>query len=223
MSFACLQQKGAQVSYHDPYIPRIKHDDWTIDSITDLDNAVRKADCVVIVTNHSAYDYNSLLKNAQLDRGHAQRARCSWQEQSKGGEVVMAKYLVTGAAGFIARRLIEELTSRGDQVVGVDNLNDAYDVRIKHWRLNQLKQLERFTFIKDDICRQEMFADLQREHPHFDAVIHLAARAGVRQAVEIPRVFLETNANGTLNVLEWCRNIGSQKNCDGLHLLYIRR
>jgi len=61
-----LQQKGARVSYHDPYIPRIKHDDWIIDSITNLDNAVKKADCVVIVTNHSAYDYVSLLKNAQL-------------------------------------------------------------------------------------------------------------------------------------------------------------
>jgi len=123
----------------------------------------------------------------------------------------MAKYLVTGAAGFIARRLIEELINRGDQVVGIDNINDAYDVRIKLWRLDQLNRLEKFTFIKDDICRQEMFADLQREHPHFDAVFHLAARAGVRQAVEIPRVFLETNANGTLNVLEWCRNTGVKK------------
>ncbi len=123
----------------------------------------------------------------------------------------MAKYLVTGAAGFIARRLIEELINHGDQVVGVDNLNDAYDVRIKQWRLDQLKKLERFTFIKDDICRQEMFTDLHRNHPDIDAVFHLAARAGVRQAVEIPRVFLETNANGTLNVLEWCRNTGVKK------------
>lgn len=123
----------------------------------------------------------------------------------------MAKYLVTGAAGFIARRLIQELTSRGDEVVGIDNLNDAYDVRIKYWRLEQLQKLDKFTFIKNDICLQETFANLQAEHPQFDAVIHLAARAGVRQAVEIPRTFLETNANGTLNILEWCRNSGIKK------------
>ncbi len=123
----------------------------------------------------------------------------------------MAKYLVTGAAGFIARRLIEQLASRGDEVVGIDNLNDAYDVRLKLWRLEYLKKFPAFTFIKDDLCRPGMFADLAKAHTGFDAVIHLAARAGVRQAVEIPHVYLETNSNGTLNVLEWCRNTGVGK------------
>lgn len=123
----------------------------------------------------------------------------------------MAKILVTGAAGFIARRLIEKLNDRGDEVVGIDNLNDAYDVRLKHWRLESLKKCRNFTFVKDDLCRQGMFADLQKAHPKFDAVIHLAARAGVRQAVEIPMAYLETNSNGTLNVLEWCRNTGVKK------------
>lgn len=123
----------------------------------------------------------------------------------------MAKYLVTGAAGFIARRLIEKLTDRGDEVVGIDNLNDAYDVRLKYWRLEYLKKCANFSFVKDDLCRTGMFADLDKEHKGFDAVIHLAARAGVRQAVEIPHVYLETNSNGTLNVLEWCRNTGVNK------------
>jgi UDP-glucuronate 4-epimerase len=123
----------------------------------------------------------------------------------------MAKYLVTGAAGFIARRLIEQLNNRGDQVVGIDNLNDAYDVRLKYWRLEYLKKCKNFTFIKDDLCREGMFTELNREHKNFDAVIHLAARAGVRQAVEIPEVYLQTNANGTLNVLEWCRHSGVNK------------
>lgn len=123
----------------------------------------------------------------------------------------MAKYLVTGAAGFIARRLIEKLTDRGDEVVGIDNLNDSYDVRLKFWRLEYLKKCRNFTFVKDDLCRAGMFTDLQKEHKGFDAVIHLAARAGVRQAVEIPHVYLETNSNGTLNVLEWCRNTGVNK------------
>lgn len=123
----------------------------------------------------------------------------------------MAKILVTGAAGFIARRLIEKLTDRGDQVVGIDNLNDAYDVRLKHWRLEYLKKCRNFTFIKDDLCRPGVFEDFGAQHKNFDAVIHLAARAGVRQAVEIPSVYLETNSNGTLNVLEWCRKNGIKK------------
>jgi len=123
----------------------------------------------------------------------------------------MAKYLVTGAAGFIARRLIERLADRGDEVVGIDNLNDAYDVRLKLWRLESLKKCHGFTFVKDDLCRQGVFDDLHKEHKGFDGVIHLAARAGVRQAVEIPHVYLETNSNGTLNVLEWCRHTGVGK------------
>ncbi|MHB8088459.1 MAG: NAD-dependent epimerase/dehydratase family protein [Anaerolineaceae bacterium] len=123
----------------------------------------------------------------------------------------MTKYLVTGAAGFIARRVIEKLTSDGHQVVGVDNVNDSYDVRLKQWRLNRLFALKEFTFIKDDICRPGMFDDVSRKHPDCQAVIHLAARAGVRQAVEMPDVYLQTNAAGTLNVLEWCRKMGVKK------------
>ncbi|MBA4383691.1 MAG: nucleotide sugar epimerase [Anaerolinea sp.] len=123
----------------------------------------------------------------------------------------MAKYLVTGAAGFIARRVIEKLTIEGHQVVGVDNVNDSYDVRLKQWRLNRLSAIKDFTFIKDDILRPGMFDELSRKHPECQAVIHLAARAGVRQAVEMPDVYLQTNAAGTLNVLEWCRKMGVKK------------
>lgn len=123
----------------------------------------------------------------------------------------MTKYLVTGAAGFIARRVIEKLTSEGHQVVGVDNINDSYDVRLKQWRLNRLSAIKEFTFIKDDICRPGMFDDVSRKHSDCEAVIHLAARAGVRQAVEMPDVYLQTNAAGTLNVLEWCRKLGVKK------------
>ncbi len=77
----------------------------------------------------------------------------------------MTKYLVTGAAGFIARRVIEKLTSAGHQVVGVDNINDCYDVRLKQWRLNKLAGIQQFTFIKDDICRPGMFEQLAARHP----------------------------------------------------------
>jgi len=123
----------------------------------------------------------------------------------------MSRYLVTGAAGFIARAVIQRLSAAGHTVVGVDNLNDSYDPRLKEWRLQQLTGLPGFTFIKDDICRNGFFQDLTENQPAFDAVIHLAARAGVRQAVEIPDVYLQTNAAGTLNLLEWCRKGGSSK------------
>lgn len=123
----------------------------------------------------------------------------------------MAKYLLTGAAGFIARRVIEMLLDRGDEVVGIDNLNDSYDVTLKHWRLDQLKERPGFTFIYDDITRPALFSEIAAAHPDIKAVIHLAARAGVRQAVEIPEVYLQTNANGTLNVLEYCRKNNVKK------------
>jgi nucleoside-diphosphate-sugar epimerase len=117
----------------------------------------------------------------------------------------MAKYLVTGAAGFIGRRVTEMLVERGDEVIGIDNLNDSYDPQLKYWRLEQLKPLHGFTFLHDDITRPELFQEIAAKYPKMDAVIHLAARAGVRQAVEIPEVYLQTNSNGTLNLLEYCK------------------
>lgn len=123
----------------------------------------------------------------------------------------MSQYLVTGAAGFIARRVIEMLVANGHQVIGIDNLNDSYDVKLKHWRLEQLKSLQGFTFLQEDICRTSLFQEISRDYPGVEAVIHLAARAGVRQAVEIPEVYLQTNANGTLNILEYCRKMNIPK------------
>jgi len=123
----------------------------------------------------------------------------------------MSKFLVTGAAGFIARRVIEKLTDADHEVVGIDNLNDSYDVRLKEWRLNKLSAINEFTFIKDDICRAAAFEEISAKHAGFDAVIHLAARAGVRQAGEMPEVYVQTNAGGTLNVLEWCRKTDVKK------------
>ncbi len=123
----------------------------------------------------------------------------------------MSKYLVTGCAGFIARRVIQRLVQDGHEVVGVDNLNDSYDVRLKEWRLQQLSTLKSFSFIKEDICNTEFFDRLSDDHPGISGVIHLAARAGVRQAVEMPMTYLQTNAAGTLNILEWCRKTGVNK------------
>ncbi len=116
----------------------------------------------------------------------------------------MAKYLLTGAAGFIASRVAGLLLDRGDGVVGIDNLNDAYDPRLKHWRLEQLKRRDGFEFVDADIEDRESLARVFGAS-QFDGVINLAARAGVRQSVADPWVYISTNTTGTLNLLELCK------------------
>lgn len=123
----------------------------------------------------------------------------------------MANYLVTGTAGFIASKVTEQLLAAGHQVTGVDELNDAYDPRLKHWRLDRLKSLENFQFHKADIRDRAALARLWDEAGPFDAVLNLAARAGVRQSLENPWVYFETNTTGTLNLLELCRRRGPEK------------
>ena len=124
------------------------------------------------------------------------------------------KYLVTGAAGFIASQVSKQLLDQGERVVGVDNLNDYYDVRLKNWRLEQLKahpNAENFSFACLDIEDQAKLSDLFKSDGPFDAVLNLAARAGVRYSMENPHVYLSTNAEGTLNLLECMRALGCKK------------
>jgi nucleoside-diphosphate-sugar epimerase len=123
----------------------------------------------------------------------------------------MANYMVTGAAGFIASKVSEFLLDDGHTVVGVDNLNDAYDVRLKEWRLRRLRDRERFRFHRAEISDRAALAGVWSEVGPLDAVINLAARAGVRQSVENPWVYLDTNVTGTLNLLELCRTHGVNK------------
>jgi nucleoside-diphosphate-sugar epimerase len=124
----------------------------------------------------------------------------------------MANYLVTGAAGFIAARVAEMLLDAGHSVVGVDNMNQAYDVRMKEYRLGKLEGYPRFTFYMDDISEREIIDRLSRSDQFpFDAVINLAARAGVRKSLEDPWVYVDTNTTGTLNLLEMCRRYGISK------------
>jgi len=113
----------------------------------------------------------------------------------------MATYLVTGTAGFIGSKVAELLLREGHTVVGVDNLNDAYDVRLKEWRLAQLQPLPGFTFRRLDITNKAGLEALFQEHA-FNAVLNLAAWAGVRRSVENPWVYVDTNVTGTLNLLE---------------------
>jgi nucleoside-diphosphate-sugar epimerase len=124
------------------------------------------------------------------------------------------KYLVTGAAGFIASQVSSQLLDQGDHVVCVDNLNDYYDVRLKNWRLEQLKahpNAENFSFARLDIEDQAKVVDLFKAESPFDAVLNLAARAGVRYSMENPHVYISTNAEGTLNLLECMRAQGCNK------------
>ena len=124
------------------------------------------------------------------------------------------KYLVTGAAGFIASQVCSQLLDQGHQVVGVDNLNDYYDVRLKEWRLQQLENhpnAKNFDFEKLDIEKQESLKALFKNQGSFDSVLNLAARAGVRYSMENPHVYLSTNAEGTLNLLECMRENGCKK------------
>ena len=122
----------------------------------------------------------------------------------------MGKYLVAGAAGFIAARVSEMLIRDGHSVVGVDNMNDAYDVRMKEYRLAQLHAQENFSFFKLDISNKEDVFALEKEAP-FDAVINLAARAGVRSSVEDPWAYVDTNMTGTLNLLELAQRTDTPK------------
>jgi nucleoside-diphosphate-sugar epimerase len=121
----------------------------------------------------------------------------------------MAHYLLTGAAGFIGARTSQMLAADGHTIVGIDNLNDAYDVRMKQHRLTCLQQVGGFTFRKIDISMGREIEALAGEK--FDAIIHLAARAGVRASVDDPAAFYETNVMGTLNLLQLSRRAGIKK------------
>lgn len=115
------------------------------------------------------------------------------------------KYLITGAAGFIGSRCAELLCQQGHQVIGVDNLNDYYDVNLKFARLANAKKSELFSFIELDLADREGVATLFADH-QFDRVIHLAAQAGVRYSIDNPMAYADSNLTGFLTVLEGCRN-----------------
>ncbi|MBU4350188.1 GDP-mannose 4,6-dehydratase, partial [bacterium] len=112
----------------------------------------------------------------------------------------MNTYLITGCAGFIASKVSELLLKRGDKIIGVDNLNDAYNVNLKKWRLEQLFKFDKFTFHKTDITNLSQLEKIFTKNT-FDAIINLAARAGVRTSLENPWVYIDANINGTLNLL----------------------
>ncbi|NIF21906.1 NAD-dependent epimerase [Candidatus Pantoea multigeneris] len=123
------------------------------------------------------------------------------------------KFLVTGAAGFIGFHVCQRLLAAGHQVVGLDNLNDYYDVNLKLSRLSLLKSDGQFHFAKCELADREGIAALFKQHS-FQRVIHLAAQAGVRYSIENPHAYADANLIGHLNILEGCRHHKIE------HLLY---
>lgn len=115
----------------------------------------------------------------------------------------MKKVLLTGAAGFIGSKTVEKLTAQGVEVIGIDNLNDYYDVNLKRHRLSQI-QNAKFQFHEIDIEDKIKLSELFEQHK-FDVVFNLAARAGVRYSMENPDIYMSTNAVGSLNLLECMR------------------
>ncbi|NBJ70851.1 MULTISPECIES: GDP-mannose 4,6-dehydratase [Clostridia] len=114
-------------------------------------------------------------------------------------------YLITGAAGFIGFYLSKKLLDQGCTVIGLDNMNDYYDVKLKEARLEQLKPYENFTFIQGDISDKELMMSTFAEYKP-NIVVNLAAQAGVRYSIENPDVYIESNIIGFYNILEACRH-----------------
>ncbi len=123
------------------------------------------------------------------------------------------KLLVTGAAGFIGYALAKSLSVRGDDVIGIDNLNSYYDVRLKQARLQQLESCDNFRFQQLDIADAQALEALFKQH-RFERVAHMAAQAGVRYSLENPAAYIDSNLVGFSNLLECCRHYAVQ------HLVY---
>ncbi len=115
------------------------------------------------------------------------------------------KILVTGAAGFIGFHATNALLGRGDEVVGLDNLNEYYDVTLKHARLAVLARYPRFKFVKLDLADRKGIAELFASE-RFERVVHLGAQAGVRYSIENPFAYIDSNVQGTMTILEGCRH-----------------
>jgi UDP-glucuronate 4-epimerase len=113
-------------------------------------------------------------------------------------------YFITGAAGFIGYYLARKLLEQGCRVIGIDNINDYYDVNLKHTRLGKLEPYDKFTFIKGDISNKNMLMKIFEEYKP-NVVVNLAAQAGVRYSIENPDVYIQSNIIGFYNILEACR------------------
>ena len=127
--------------------------------------------------------------------------------------------LITGVAGFIGSHVARQLLECGLHVVGIDNLNDYYDVRLKESRLERLRHFQGFTFVRGDIANKDLVCRLFHDHMP-SIVVNLAAQAGVRYSIENPQAYIDSNITGFFNILEACRH-SYDRGCTGVeHLVY---
>ena len=127
--------------------------------------------------------------------------------------------LVTGVAGFIGMHTARRLLKRGEQVVGIDNINNYYNPALKHARLEQLQKFENFKFEKLDFADLQTSKELLKEYPNTTQVIHLGAQAGVRNSIDQPADYLHSNLAGQLTILEYCRAL-MERSQGCLRLIY---
>lgn len=123
----------------------------------------------------------------------------------------MPSYFVSGAAGFIGSKVCEYLLRDGHSVIGMDNFDPVYDLRLKDYRLEKLEDFPAFTFYRESICDRKALEKVAKDHPKIDGIINLAAKAGVRDSVLDPWSYYDTNLTGTLNLLELCRHNNIKK------------
>ncbi|MAR79515.1 MAG: protein CapI [Rhodospirillaceae bacterium] len=119
--------------------------------------------------------------------------------------------LITGVAGFIGNQVALKLLTRGENVIGIDNLNNYYDTKLKENRLNRLKGFDKFKFLKENIASKNLFSSLEK-YSDINRIIHLAAQAGVRYSISNPHNYVESNLVGHLNILEYARSKKNLKN-----------
>ncbi|MCW5700783.1 MAG: SDR family NAD(P)-dependent oxidoreductase, partial [Rhodospirillales bacterium] len=119
--------------------------------------------------------------------------------------------LITGVAGFIGSHTASALLDRGEMVVGIDNMNDYYDVTLKESRLARIEGRKGFSFAKIDIADRDAVQAVLKQHPAIDRVIHLAAQAGVRYSLVNPYAYLRSNIDGHVVLLESCRELAQMK------------
>ena len=204
-----LKNYGAKVDVYDPWIDRDEAEhEYGIRPIKRMRDGAY--DAAVLAVGHKEFRDQGIASVRKACKKNARRLRHQVRvpaptRSTVGSKRQRVKILLTGAAGFIGSTRAQKLLARGDEVVGLDNLNDYYDPNLKRARLAILEREPKFRFVKMDLADKGGMKSLFAREK-FPRVIHLAAQAGVRYSLENPQAYIDSNVTGTLNVLEGCRH-----------------